>query len=205
MFAFVPWSDYLFNMARDGTYGDEITLQAIADCYSITISVVSTLGPDAAHNIIPNSGHIGVELCLGHFDETNRIHYVLLHSFGKNNKSNESSERYNLFNQKQPEHNKINNNTLKDNFPKNKIPEHIDRPKYELCEFTKNQGKNFSTSENNTGSLHISEDENDIDIITVNDQNIAHIRHSYFDNYFELLPDEILELTSSDFTFPNHV
>ena len=46
MFAGVPWSDYLHNMARDGTYGDEITLQAIADCYSITISVVSTLAPD---------------------------------------------------------------------------------------------------------------------------------------------------------------
>ena len=65
MFAGVPWSDYLHNMARDGTYGNEITLLAIADCYSITISVVSTLGPDAAHNIIPNSGNIRGELCLG--------------------------------------------------------------------------------------------------------------------------------------------
>ena len=51
-------------------------MRAIADCYSITISVVSTLGPDAAHNIIPNSGDIRGELCLGHFDERNRIHYV---------------------------------------------------------------------------------------------------------------------------------
>ena len=55
LFAGMPWEAYLQAMARNGTYGDQITLQAAADLYNIEIVVVSTLGPDATVMISPSS------------------------------------------------------------------------------------------------------------------------------------------------------
>ena len=42
-----PWAEFLHSIAKNGTCGDQITLQAAADLYNIAIFVVSTLGPDA--------------------------------------------------------------------------------------------------------------------------------------------------------------
>ena len=42
-------------MAKNGTHGDQITLQTAADLYNIEIVVVSTLGPDATAVISPSS------------------------------------------------------------------------------------------------------------------------------------------------------
>lgn len=39
-FAGILWSQYLNEMKRDGTYGDEITLRAIANVFGIEIIVV---------------------------------------------------------------------------------------------------------------------------------------------------------------------
>ena len=37
-------ADYITHMARDGTYGDQITLYAAANLYNIDIQIVSSLG-----------------------------------------------------------------------------------------------------------------------------------------------------------------
>ena len=37
-------ADYITHMARDGTYGDQITLYAAANLYNIDIQLVSSLG-----------------------------------------------------------------------------------------------------------------------------------------------------------------
>ena len=37
-------ADYITHMARDGTYGDQITLYAAANLYNIDIQTVSSLG-----------------------------------------------------------------------------------------------------------------------------------------------------------------
>ena len=39
-FRWDTWSQYLSEMGRDGTYGDEITLRAIANIFGIEIIVV---------------------------------------------------------------------------------------------------------------------------------------------------------------------
>lgn len=77
LYAATPWSNYLGGMSRDGSYGDEITLRAIANIYGITITVVSTLGPHAMVNIYPDTVSRG-SINLGHVDEQNGIHYMVL-------------------------------------------------------------------------------------------------------------------------------
>ena len=47
----MPWDRYLASMVQDGEYGDQITLQAAAEIFSIEILVVSSLGPDATAQI----------------------------------------------------------------------------------------------------------------------------------------------------------
>ena len=72
-----PWSQYLRRMSQDGTYGDRLTLQVAADMLGISISVRSSLGPEAAVEILPQNieaplGHI----YLGQFAENQGIYYV---------------------------------------------------------------------------------------------------------------------------------
>lgn len=78
LFAATPWSDYVTQMARNGTYGDEITLRAISNIYNIEIRIVSTLGSDAATVILPSDSNSTGQITLGHFHETQGIHYVVL-------------------------------------------------------------------------------------------------------------------------------
>ena len=53
LFAGTPWDQYLRLMARDGSYGDHLTLQAAADVFNIQIVIYSTLGTVATQTISP--------------------------------------------------------------------------------------------------------------------------------------------------------
>ena len=76
LFAATPWGEYLHSMAKNGTYGDQITLQAAADLYNIEIVVVSTLGPDATAVISPSSSIPTARVQLGHYAENHGEHYI---------------------------------------------------------------------------------------------------------------------------------
>ena len=68
------WSDYLRNMAADGTWGDPIILLAVANCFETCIHVISSLSHDLTihpeHKVRSSS-----QLVLGHLHEH---HYVSL-------------------------------------------------------------------------------------------------------------------------------
>ena len=76
LYAGVPWSQYLQSMAIDGTYGDQITLQAAADLYNIEVLVVSTLGHNATTLISPSASIPYARVQLGHYAEKHGEHYI---------------------------------------------------------------------------------------------------------------------------------
>ncbi len=51
----MKWDDYLNEMSRDGTYGDEITLRAVSEIYNVEINIVSTLGHGGFRRISPQN------------------------------------------------------------------------------------------------------------------------------------------------------
>ncbi|KAL9958553.1 hypothetical protein ACROYT_G035582 [Oculina patagonica] len=79
------WSDYLESMAKDGTWGDHLMLQAAANYYNTAIRVVSSLGreneslicPVNPADILPNTSNMNHQqpLVLGYIFE---LHYVSL-------------------------------------------------------------------------------------------------------------------------------
>ena len=76
LFAAMPRAEYLHLMAKDGTYGDQITLQAAADLYHIEIVVASTLGSDATAVISPSFSIPTARVKLGHYAENHGEHYI---------------------------------------------------------------------------------------------------------------------------------
>ena len=78
LFAATPWSDYLKDMARNSTYGDQLTLQAVANLCLVELIIISTLGPEATTIISPQNSEPMARLFLGHFSEDDGIHYVNL-------------------------------------------------------------------------------------------------------------------------------
>ena len=67
-------------MQQGGSYGDELTLQTMADMYNIEFSVISTLGREGQLTVSPiNFQPRGVAV-LGHFAEGQGCHYVVLQS-----------------------------------------------------------------------------------------------------------------------------
>lgn len=48
LFVGMPWSEYLQQMMTDGTYSDQLTLQAIANLYQIELDIISSSGEDHA-------------------------------------------------------------------------------------------------------------------------------------------------------------
>ena len=44
LFMGMPFSNYMVQMARDGSYGDQLTLRAASGIYNIQFTIISTLG-----------------------------------------------------------------------------------------------------------------------------------------------------------------
>lgn len=89
-FITVEWDLYLKAMSDCSTYGDHLTLEAVAKLYDIQLVIVSSLGQQFTNFISPistNSGSYSVQfdhaiLFLGHYAETGdglmKQHYVSL-------------------------------------------------------------------------------------------------------------------------------
>lgn len=79
------WSDYLESMEKEGTWGDNLVLQAAANYYRTSIRVISSLGQENELLISPDSpGYASActtntshqqSLVLGHVSE---LHFVSL-------------------------------------------------------------------------------------------------------------------------------
>ena len=88
LFAGMPWSQYLASMAQNGTYGDQITLQAVANLFYFEIAIISTVGPNAKTVISPQFSTPFASMTLGHFAEDQGIHYVCLTELNHSNGNN---------------------------------------------------------------------------------------------------------------------
>ena len=55
VFSTQPWEDYLQEMSHHGTYGDQISLQAVTDMLGVEILLSSTLGSEGQVWIFPRS------------------------------------------------------------------------------------------------------------------------------------------------------
>ena len=55
LFVGIPWSEYLNEMLFDETYGNQITLNAVAHLYNVSVRVIWSLGPEAAVDINPEN------------------------------------------------------------------------------------------------------------------------------------------------------
>ena len=73
-----PWSSYIQQMRKSGTFGDELTLRAVANLFNFKITVVSTLGEDAMAIISPASNGPLTRFTIGNFAEGQGDHYVVL-------------------------------------------------------------------------------------------------------------------------------
>lgn len=82
LFMGMPFSDYLSQMSRDSTYGDQLTLRAASDIYNVDFTIISTLGAQGRINISPASFNSLGTIVLGHFAEGYGEHYVLLTNSG---------------------------------------------------------------------------------------------------------------------------
>ena len=75
-FTLDAWPTYLQNMAKNGTYGDHLTLQAAADLFNVEFIVISSPGPAAATVISPQNSVPISSFYIGHFAEGDGEHYV---------------------------------------------------------------------------------------------------------------------------------
>ena len=66
LFAGIPWSQYITEMARSGTYGDKITLCTISNMFNAEIVVFSTLGQDGLVRIISKNSLPLSQITVGH-------------------------------------------------------------------------------------------------------------------------------------------
>jgi hypothetical protein len=72
-----PLEQYVYTMSQDGTYGDHISLHAIAQLYGVRINVVSAEGSN--YDVSINSGASDrPTIYLGHYAEWNGEHYISL-------------------------------------------------------------------------------------------------------------------------------
>ena len=65
-------------MSLEGTYGDEITLRAIANICNVEVVVISTLGDRDRMNILPQHSVTLGRILLGHFAKSHGKYYVSL-------------------------------------------------------------------------------------------------------------------------------
>ena len=85
----MPFSDYVGQMARDGTYGDQLTLRAASEIYNIQFTIISTLGAQGKAYVSPDGLDCLGRITLGHFVEGYGNHYVLLRELGTPSAENE--------------------------------------------------------------------------------------------------------------------
>ena len=78
LFVVTPWSSYIQQMRKSGTFGDELTLRAVANVFNVEIAVVSTLGEDAMAIMSPVSNAPLARFTIGHFAEGQGDHYVVI-------------------------------------------------------------------------------------------------------------------------------
>ena len=90
LFVGMPWSQYLTSMAQNGTYRDQITLQAVANLFNMEIVIISTLGSNAKTVISPQFSTPFASLTLGHFVGDQGIHYYVCLTALNHNYSNSS-------------------------------------------------------------------------------------------------------------------
>ena len=93
LFVGVPWSQYLASMALNGTYGDQLTLQAASNLYVIQLTIVSSLGADAMVLIFPQHSPPVASFALGHFSEEDGIHFVSLVREQEESENNEDGNQ----------------------------------------------------------------------------------------------------------------
>ena len=69
LFMGTSFSDYVGQMARDGTYGDQLTLRAASEIYNIQFTIISTLGDQGRADISPDGFDSLGRITLGHLAE----------------------------------------------------------------------------------------------------------------------------------------
>ena len=77
-FVAVPWSSFIQQLRKSVTFGDEVTLRAVANLFNVEITVVSTLGEDALAIMSPVSNAPGTRFATEHFAKGRGDHYVVL-------------------------------------------------------------------------------------------------------------------------------
>ena len=115
LFASQGWAEYLAEMNKDGTYGDQITLQAASNIFNVQITVHSSLGVEATTMISPFT-QVGVtNFNLGHFAEGQGEHYVCLEVEvdGAENCSSDKQENQELSNEDENDTEKAEDNNGK--------------------------------------------------------------------------------------------
>ena len=195
LFAATPWAEYLHSVAKNGFYGDQITLQAAADLYNIEITVVSTLGPDAIAMISPFSSIPTARVQLEHYAENHREHYicvegrVLLEEEEQEKKAEKEVEQ------------------MEDDAQEERAEE-------EVKEMEDNGADLLSTQDNTAHSQYIPTEREvleQIPIHFVENETVERVSTNDGISPIERLPNEILEkilsevLLSSGFSWPNHV
>ena len=82
LFMGMLFSDYVGQIARDGTYGDQLTLRAASEIYNIQFTIISALEAQGRADISPDGFDSLGRTTLGHFAEGYGDHYVLLRESG---------------------------------------------------------------------------------------------------------------------------
>lgn len=183
-FTGMKWDDYLNEMSRDGTYGDEITLRAVSEIYNVEINIVSTLGHGGFRRISPQNSEPMHQITLGHFAEGQGFHYIVLN--GNNNNQPLESELEREQDVLENLSTCSSNHDIANDQSKDLLNNDDDNHNYQQLESENGDGSN-STNNNNL----VNESENV--------------------NYLDILPEEVLEkifryaMVQSDNTFPNHV
>lgn len=78
LYAGQAWSHYLAEMIEEGTYGDQITLQAASNLFNVQLSIHSSLGVEGNTIISPFTGVPVANFRPGHLAEGEGEHYVCL-------------------------------------------------------------------------------------------------------------------------------
>ena len=96
MFVDIPFSQYLQEVATDGTYGDELTLSEVSNICQVDITLVLSLGSEGQLEINPTEFQSFGRIVLGHFAEGYGEHYVGLDQEWQENQNGSSTSSHNV-------------------------------------------------------------------------------------------------------------